>query len=426
MLYSLVLDVLISLLVVALVLVAVDTHVASDYPIGHRRRTRRPNPTVAPNRRGATNADYPKQVTHRLVTMFCKVVRRRCSGSATSEFELVLAPPSSPIRDRHDTSALPSQRGARRVATACHRVLTPMQVASVHGENEDSFRGNLRPPQTPEDVRCAKRSTRGLMQGPFLTCDVARLSGCRECARSTYVPKRRGPGRASPLHKRPTAHPIRSELCRNHAPATNGHRQPQADESKAWPLRLVGESHESCDQPVGVIAGDIEPIDRGGSLRQIAGAIEPPERNFVTMSARGGHRGVSGGSSYGDQEIIRRWRQGESASSIGPARGDQSFETVFRRYLVPDLLIVDDFGLQRLSRQQSEDFDALVIERHRRARSIVTNNRDVSQWVEFFPDPILANSALDQLADRAQQFVIEGPSYRAELAPRSPEELTMS
>ena len=36
-------------------------------------------------------------------------------------------------------------------------------------------------------------------------------------------------------------------------------------------------------------------------------------------------------------------------------------------------------------------------------------------------DPILANSALDRLANGAHQLVIEGPSYGAKLAPRSPE-----
>jgi len=111
---------------------------------------------------------------------------------------------------------------------------------------------------------------------------------------------------------------------------------------------------------------------------------------------------------------------------LGQARADHSFETVFRRYLAPDLLIVDDFGLQRLNQQQSEDLYALVIERHRRSSFIVTSNRDVSEWVGLFADPILANSALDRLANGAHQLVIDGSSYRAKLAPRPPMEAAMS
>ena len=111
---------------------------------------------------------------------------------------------------------------------------------------------------------------------------------------------------------------------------------------------------------------------------------------------------------------------------LGQSRADHSFETVFRRYLAPDLLVIDDFGLHRLTQQQSEDLYALVIERHRRASFIVTSNRDVSEWVGLFADPILANSALDRLANGAHQLVIDGPSYRARLAPRPPAEAPMT
>ena len=103
---------------------------------------------------------------------------------------------------------------------------------------------------------------------------------------------------------------------------------------------------------------------------------------------------------------------------LGQARADYTFDKVFRRYLVPELLIVDDFGLHRLSAQQSSDLYELIIERHRRASFICTSNRAVDEWLGLFDDPILGNSALDRLANGAHQLVIEGPSYRAKLAPK--------
>lgn len=111
---------------------------------------------------------------------------------------------------------------------------------------------------------------------------------------------------------------------------------------------------------------------------------------------------------------------------LSQARADHSFEAAFRKYLAPDLLVMDDFGLHRLTQRQSEDLYALIIKRHRRSSFIVTSNRDVSEWVGLFADPILANSALDRLANGAHQLVIEGPSYRAKLAPRPPSEMPMS
>jgi DNA replication protein DnaC len=103
---------------------------------------------------------------------------------------------------------------------------------------------------------------------------------------------------------------------------------------------------------------------------------------------------------------------------LAQARADYTFEKVFRRFLAPDLLIVDDFGLHRLTAQQSSDLYDLIIERHRRSSFIFTSNRGVDDWLGLFEDPILGNSALDRLAHGAHQLVIEGPSYRAKLAPR--------
>jgi DNA replication protein DnaC len=103
---------------------------------------------------------------------------------------------------------------------------------------------------------------------------------------------------------------------------------------------------------------------------------------------------------------------------LGQARADHTFEKAFRRYLAPDLLILDDFGLRRLSAQQSIDLYELVIARHRQSSFAITSNRGVDEWLMLFDDPLLGNSALDRLANAAHQVVIDGPSYRAKLAPK--------
>lgn len=66
---------------------------------------------------------------------------------------------------------------------------------------------------------------------------------------------------------------------------------------------------------------------------------------------------------------------------IHQSRADNSTERVLRSLLVPDLLIVDDFGLRRLNAQQSSDFYEVIIERHRRASTIVTSNRAIDEWI---------------------------------------------
>jgi DNA replication protein DnaC len=94
------------------------------------------------------------------------------------------------------------------------------------------------------------------------------------------------------------------------------------------------------------------------------------------------------------------------------SRADHSTDKVFRRLLAPDLLIIDDFALRRLDTQQSSDFYEVILERHRRASTILTSNRSIDEWIPLFEDPVLAQSAIDRLAHNAYQVVMEGESYR--------------
>ncbi len=106
--------------------------------------------------------------------------------------------------------------------------------------------------------------------------------------------------------------------------------------------------------------------------------------------------------------------------ALHQSRADNSFERELRSWLAPDLLLLDDFGLRKLAAQQSSDFYDVLVERHRRAATIITSNRAVDEWVALFDDPILANRALDRFAHRAHQIVMEGPSLRAASAPSPP------
>ena len=104
---------------------------------------------------------------------------------------------------------------------------------------------------------------------------------------------------------------------------------------------------------------------------------------------------------------------------LARSRADNSFDRELRGFLSPDLLIVDDFALKKLSSQATSDFYDLLIERHTRSSTILTSNRGVEEWMAVFDEPMLAQSARDRFCHRAHQFVIEGESYRQRTAPGS-------
>ena len=104
--------------------------------------------------------------------------------------------------------------------------------------------------------------------------------------------------------------------------------------------------------------------------------------------------------------------------SLHAARADHCWEKRIKKFLRPDLLIIDDFGLTALTATQAEDFYEIVTERHLTSSMIINSNRPPQDWIPLFPDPVMANSALDRVAHHAHHIIIEGgESYRKKLRP---------
>jgi DNA replication protein DnaC len=94
------------------------------------------------------------------------------------------------------------------------------------------------------------------------------------------------------------------------------------------------------------------------------------------------------------------------------ARLDNTLDAEFRRLTRLDLLVIDDFALRPLDATTTADFYELVVERHQKAATIVTSNREPAEWMSMTTDPMLAQSAVDRLTGNAHTLIIEGPSYR--------------
>jgi DNA replication protein DnaC len=94
------------------------------------------------------------------------------------------------------------------------------------------------------------------------------------------------------------------------------------------------------------------------------------------------------------------------------ARLDNTLHTEMRRLARVDLLILDDFALRPLDTTETNDFYELVVERHRKASTILTSNREPAEWLTMMSDALLAQSAVDRLTAGAHTLIIEGPSYR--------------
>jgi DNA replication protein DnaC len=99
------------------------------------------------------------------------------------------------------------------------------------------------------------------------------------------------------------------------------------------------------------------------------------------------------------------------------ARLDNTLEAEMRRLARVDLLILDDFALRALNATETSDFYELVVERHRKASTILTSNREPVEWLTMMSDALLAQSAVDRLTSGAHTLIVEGPSYRQRTPP---------
>jgi DNA replication protein DnaC len=99
------------------------------------------------------------------------------------------------------------------------------------------------------------------------------------------------------------------------------------------------------------------------------------------------------------------------------SRLDNSRDVLMTELCTVDLLIVDDFALEPMSREESRDIYQLLVERNARASTIVTSNRDTADWLAVFDDALLAQSAIDRFKNNAYDLVVDGESYRARLKP---------
>lgn len=99
------------------------------------------------------------------------------------------------------------------------------------------------------------------------------------------------------------------------------------------------------------------------------------------------------------------------------SRLDNSRETIMTELTTIDLLIIDDFALEPMTREESRDVYQLFVERNARASTIVSSNRDTSEWIAVFDDALLGQSAVDRFKNSAYDLVIDGESYRTRLKP---------
>lgn len=94
---------------------------------------------------------------------------------------------------------------------------------------------------------------------------------------------------------------------------------------------------------------------------------------------------------------------------------DEAFnqqDRVLRRYLKPELLIIDDMGLKALPKHSGEYLLEVIMRRYENRSTIMTSNRPIQDWGKLLGDVPAAGAILDRFLHHAKTIAITGRSYR--------------
>lgn len=94
------------------------------------------------------------------------------------------------------------------------------------------------------------------------------------------------------------------------------------------------------------------------------------------------------------------------------AKGDGSYSKLLARLAKTDVLVLDDWGLSKLTAEQRRDLLEILEDRHGSRSTIITSQLPLDQWHAIIGDATLADAIMDRLIHNAYKINLRGESMR--------------
>ena len=99
-------------------------------------------------------------------------------------------------------------------------------------------------------------------------------------------------------------------------------------------------------------------------------------------------------------------------TELAIARADGRYHKLLASLAKTEVLVVDDWGLAKLSAENRRDLLEIIEDRHGVRSTIATSQFPVEKWHDVIGDPTLADAILDRLVHSAYQLNLKGESMR--------------
>ena len=94
------------------------------------------------------------------------------------------------------------------------------------------------------------------------------------------------------------------------------------------------------------------------------------------------------------------------------AKGDGRYPKLLATLAKTDVLVLDDWGLAKLTGEQRRDLLEILEDRHATRSTLATSQLPIETWHDVIGDPTLADAILDRLVHNAYRINLKGGSMR--------------
>ena len=109
---------------------------------------------------------------------------------------------------------------------------------------------------------------------------------------------------------------------------------------------------------------------------------------------------------------VRYIRSARLFADLSIAHGDGRYLRLIKQLSEVDLLIIDDWGLEKLNLVQRNDLLEIMEDRHGSKSTLIAGQIPVNQWHKAIGDATLADAILDRLVHNAHKINLKGESMR--------------
>jgi len=109
---------------------------------------------------------------------------------------------------------------------------------------------------------------------------------------------------------------------------------------------------------------------------------------------------------------VRYFRTSRLLDALNIAHGDGRFAKLIAQLAKTDLLVLDDWGLEKMTLGQRNDLLEIMEDRHGLKSTLLTSQLPVTQWHKAIGDATLADAILDRLLHNSHKPILKGESMR--------------